>query len=157
MKIEKIAKIDEMVFVGNKGETLEFAILSAYGVQKSYTRNNIAFNKGVDFELLNASIKLGNKATMCKVNQLDTLEQAIDRYLQEDVATLYMVGLELIDNNDYVVLHLTKAEYKDLLMEYGVFDRASTKNTRKGATPARTLRLMMRTETKQRKAMLDRA
>lgn len=157
MKIEKIAKINEMEHIGNKGETLEFAILSAYGVQESYTRNNIAFNKGVDFELLNASIKLGNKATMCKVNRLDTLEQAIDRYLQEDVASLYMVGLELIDKDNYIVLHLNKAEYKELLMEYAVFDRASSKNTKKGCEPARTLRLMIRTETKQRKAMLDRA
>lgn len=153
MKIEKIAKVEN---VGNKGETLEYAILKAYGVQETYTRNNTRFDKGVDFELLDASIKLGNRATMCLVNDTDTLEEAIDRYLQADAASLYMVGLELIDSESYIVLHLNKAEYKDLLMEYGVFDRQSSKNAKNGK-PSRTLRLMMRTETKQRKAMMDRA
>lgn len=153
MKIEKIRKVEE---VGNKGETLEFAILKAYGVADTYVRNNTRFDKGVDFELLDASIKLGNRATMCLVNDTDTLEEAIDRYLQADAASIYMVGLELLDDENYIVLHLNKAEYKELLMEYGVFDRQSSKNAKNGK-PARTLRLMMRTETKQRKAMMDRA
>ena len=153
MKIEKIRKVEE---VGNKGETLEFAILKAYGVADTYTRNNTRFDKGVDFELLDASIKLGNRATMCLVNDTDTLEEAIDRYLQADAASLYMVGLELLDDKSYIVLHLNKAEYKELLMEYGVFDRQSSKNAKTGK-PSRTLRLRLRPEPKQRHAMMDRA
>lgn len=57
MKIEKIAKIDEMEKIGNKGETFEFAILKSYGVMDSYKRNNLSYTKGVDFEELDASIK----------------------------------------------------------------------------------------------------
>ena len=155
MKIEKIAKIDEMVNVGNKGEIFEFAILKSYGIMDSYKRNNLSYDKGVDFEELDASIKLGNRSTMCKVNDTDTLEEAIDNYLQADKASLYIVGLELLDNANYIALFLNKAEYKELLMEYGVFDRTSSKNG-KGGKPERTLRLMLRTESKQRKALRDR-
>ena len=150
MRLEKILKVDKKV--GNKGEQLEYAILKHYGFKGKYTRNNISYKKGYDLECLKSNIKLANRSTLCNCNNTDTLEEAIDRYLLEDISKNYMIGFELLEESFYYILHMNKEEYKILLMEYGKFDIES-RNKAKGSLQSRTLRLMVRTLSHQRKIL----
>lgn len=122
MKKFQIPKMEENSNL-NRGELFEKTVKLAVDPSYVYYKDSTPFWLGSDIPELKASVKLVNDCTLCK--SPENLEEAVKAFIVSDYSKFYLLGFDMIDENNYHILELNKLEMHGFLGEYGRLSKAS--------------------------------
>lgn len=135
MTVITISSTVEVIYK-NRGQQAEYALATTLGI--SNKAGNLPFDKGSDIEELHMSVKSSHFSLASKLVG-DTLEEKINDYFDRVASDKFAYVTE--ENLAYI---MDKSEFRNFLNEFGVLERASSKNgghlLAKGRTESRRMR-----------------